>query len=81
MAEVWSHLDLSKLSRIGVDKPARAQGHPYVTVFMDLEERRIEFATEGQDVETVRGFKAKLESHGGPAEPVREFDLDVPPAF
>jgi len=81
VAEARSRQDLSEVTRVGLDETARAKGHQYVTVFMDLEERRIVFATEGKDAETVNEFKADLEAHGGQAEQVEEFCLDMSPAF
>jgi transposase len=79
--EARSRLDLSAVTQVGLDETSRAKGHQYVTVFMDLDERRIVFATEGKDAETLTVFKADLEEHGGQAEQVEEFCLDMSPAF
>src|SRR5690606_9145165 len=76
-----SECDFSKVSQVGVDETSRAKGHQYVTVFMDLEERRIVYATEGKDAETFTKFKTDLEEHKGKVENVKEFCLDMSPAF
>jgi len=79
--EARSRTDLSEVSQVGVDETSRAKGHKYVTVFMDLDKRRIAFATEGKDAETVKTFKADLQAHGGDPKKVKEFCLDMSPAF
>lgn len=79
--EARSQVDLSGVSQVGLDETSRSKGHKYVTVFMDLEQRRIVFATEGKGAETLASFKTDLEEHGGCAETVREFSLDMSPAF
>lgn len=75
--------DFSKVTTIGVDETSRSKGHHYITVFMDLDEenRRVLFATEGKDAETVKAFKDDLVAHGGKAEQVQEACLDMSAAF
>jgi transposase len=75
--------DFSEVTTIGVDETSRSKGHHYITVFMDLEEdrRRVVFATEGKDAETVQRFREDLEAHGGKAEQVQEACLDMSAAF
>ncbi|MCP4576542.1 MAG: ISL3 family transposase, partial [Deltaproteobacteria bacterium] len=74
-------VDMSTVTQVGMDETARAKGHKYVTVFMGFEERRILFVTEGKGAETLTAFKTDLEEHGGQAEQVEEFSLDMSPAF
>ena len=75
--------DFSKVTTIGVDETSRSKGHNYITVFMDLDEanRRVVFATEGKDADTVKRFREDLEAHGGAAEQVQEACLDMSAAF
>ena len=75
--------DFSEVTTIGVDETSRSKGHNYITVFMELEEdrRRVVFATEGKDADTVRRFREDLEAHGGKAEQVQEACLDMSAAF
>lgn len=79
--EARSRMDLSGVSHVGIDETSRAKGHKYVTVFMDLGERRIVFASEGKDADTVKAFKADLKDHEGDPKKVKEFCLDMSPAF
>lgn len=75
--------DFSEVTTIGVDETSRSKGHNYITVFMDLEEdrRRVLFATEGKDADTVKRFRQDLEVHGGAADQVQEACLDMSAAF
>lgn len=83
VGEARQREDLSEVTTLGVDETSRAKGHNYITVFMDLdkERRRVVFATEGKDAETVREFREDLEAHGGRPEQVREACLDMSGAF
>ena len=75
--------DFSQVKAIGVDETSRAKGHQYISVFMDLDEerRRVLFATEGKDAQTVKAFKEDLEAHGGKADQIEEACLDMSAAF
>jgi len=74
-------VDMSEVHQVGMDETSQAKGHEYVTTVMDLEERRILFATKGKDAETVKAFREDLEKHGGRAEQVQEISMDMSPAF
>jgi transposase len=75
--------DFSNVTTIGVDETSRSKGHNYITVFMDLEEdrRRVVFATEGKDADTVKRFGEDLVAHKGNAEQIEEACLDMSAAF
>jgi len=81
--EARAREDFSEVTTIGVDETSRSKGHHYITVFMDLEadRRRVVFATEGKDADTVKRFRQDLEAHGGAAEQVQEACLDMSAAF
>jgi len=78
-----SEADFSAVTAVGVDETSRSKGHHYITVFMDLEpdSRRVMFATEGKDAETIKRFRQDLEAHGGKAEQIEEVCLDMSAAF
>ena len=73
--------DYSSVTAIGVDETSRRKGHNYISVFMDLDERRVLFATEGRDAWTVHQFRRDLETHGGKPKHVEEACLDMSPAY
>jgi transposase len=81
VAKARQEADHSQVRCIGVDETSRRRGHKYISVFMDLKEPRVLFATEGKDAATVLAFRADLEAHGGRAEQVEEACLDMSEAF
>ena len=73
--------DHSAVSRIGVDETAARRGHHYVSLFVDIDQRRVIFATGGKDSATVEAFANDLAAHGGKAESIKEVSMDMSPAF
>ena len=73
--------DFSQVSRVGMDEKASRRGHRYLTLFVDLDESRLLFATQTRESSTVTAFRDDLERHGGKASQVREFCHDMWPAY
>ena len=75
-------LDFSGVTKVGCDETSARRGQDYVSLFMDLETRRVMFATPGKDAETVKAFAEDLTAHGGaPKTQVEEVCCDMSPAF
>ena len=75
-------LDFSGVTKVGCDETSARRGQDYVSLFMDLETRRVMFATPGKDAETVKAFAEDLTAHGGaPKIQVEEVCCDMSPAF
>jgi transposase len=73
--------DLSRVTRIGLDETSRKKGHNYVTVFADLEQRRVIHVCQGKDADTVKDFTESLERKGGKKENIEIVSMDMSPAF
>ena len=73
--------DYSSVKQVGFDETSRKRGHEYVSIFMDLEERKVISVTEGKDQHTLKGFKHDLMVHGGHPDNIKEFSIDMSPAF
>ena len=73
--------DHSQVRQVGVDETSRRRGHNYVSLFVDLEESRVLFATGGKDASTVKRFKQDLIEHGGDPSAIEEMCCDMSPAF
>lgn len=76
-----SQVSMAKVRSVGVDEMNRRKGHHYATVFADMEERKVLFATPGKDAETWKEFGKDLEAHGGNAEKVEEVSMDMSKAY
>ena len=74
-------LDMSEVIHLGVDEMNVRKGHHYLTVFADLKERRVLFATEGKDRWTVHDFVAALSAHNGHPHAIRKVAMDLSPAY
>jgi len=73
--------DHSDLRQFGVDETASKRGHHYVSLFVDLQNARTVFVTEGKEASTLERFKADLLEHGGRPEAIEEAYCDMSPAF
>ena len=79
--EARTRLDASTVSRLAIDETAARRGHDYITLFVDIDQARVLFATEGKDAGTVAAFADDLAAHGGDAAAVEEVCIDMSPAF
>lgn len=75
-------MDFSGVTKVGMDETSARRGQDYVSLFMDLTERRVMFATPGRDADVVKAFAEDLAAHGGePKTQVEEVCCDMSPAF
>lgn len=73
--------DCRRVRRVGVDETSARKRQDYISLFFDLDQRRLVFATEGREASTVARFSAFLRDHRGSPETVREVSCDMSPAF
>jgi transposase len=74
-------LDYSGVRRVGMDETSGAKGQDYISIFADLDARRVLFATEGRCAQTVERFATDLAEHGGDPEKVTDTSSDMSTAF
>src|SRR3954466_13130623 len=73
--------DHGEVCRVAFDETASRRGHNYVSLFVDLDCRRVLFVADGKDAATVGAFAAALQEPGGDAAKVAEVCIDMSPAF
>jgi transposase len=71
----------SKLDTLGMDETSVAKGHDYITLFVDLEERKTCHISDGKDHQTVAEFVEILEAKQGDRRQVKQVSCDMSPAF
>jgi transposase len=73
--------DMSKVSLIGIDETSLRKGQNYITVVHDLQAKRLLFACEGRDHQTVLDFADDLKAHGGEPEQIKHVCQDMSAAY
>lgn len=75
------NLDLSEVTRVGVDETSSTRGHHYVTLFVDMDTSKVIFVTKGKNADTLQAFTEHLKEHGADPGQIKEFSSDLSPAF
>lgn len=72
---------MTTLRVVGCDEMAIRKGHNYATVFADLEQREVLFATPGKDQKTWEAFAEDLREHDGDIKKLEYASMDMSPAY
>ncbi len=81
VGEAREAMDASGVTRVAIDETAAARGHTYISLFVDIDQARVLFATQGKDAATVAAFAEDLRAHHATPEQVEEVCIDMSPAF
>jgi transposase len=74
-------LDCSGVRRVGMDETSAAKGQDYISIFADMDARRVLFATDGRSADTVARFAADLAAHGGDPASISDTSSEMSSAF
>jgi transposase len=77
----WLDLSWEEVVWVGADEMNRKKGHNYLTVFVDLEAKRVLLAVEGKDASTWERFAEELGWHNGHPKAIRQVAIDMSPAY
>lgn len=77
----YAKKDLSEVTEVGCDETSSRKGHKYITVFADMKEKEVIYATTGKNANTIKRFTEELPKHHANAEQVTEITIDMSPAF
>lgn len=77
----WAELSWEDVVWVGADEMNRKKGHNYLTVFVDLQAKRVLLAVEGKDAGTWERFAAELGRHNGHPKAIRQVAIDMSPAY
>ena len=72
---------LDGVELVGIDETSLRRGQHYITVVHDLQAKRLLFAAEGRDHQSVLAFAADLKAHGGDPDQVRHVCMDMSAAY
>jgi transposase len=73
--------DFSEVRRVGVNETASRRGQRYITLFHDLDARRLLFATPDRTQRTFTAFAEDLSAHGGAARQLTDWCMDLSGAY
>lgn len=72
--------DYSGTVALGMDETSK-KGHNYITVFADLETRKVLYVASGKDKKTVEDFAADFALHHGNADKIKVITCDMSLGF
>lgn len=81
VGKAHAQADWSGVRTVAVDETSARRGHRYVTLFSEVETRRVLFMAEGRASDTVSGFMGELKAHGGQAENIDTVVMDMSPPY
>ena len=73
--------DMRTVLCVGVDEMNVRKGHQYLTIFADLEQRRVLFGTDGKDAGVWARFAEELSRRQGDPNLILEVSMDMSPAY
>ena len=76
-----ARLDLSDLRRVCIDETAAKRGHSYITLFVDIDRRKVVYIADGKDANTVAEFADHVDTHNSDASRIKQVCIDMSGAF
>lgn len=72
---------IEDLTQLGFDETSSKKGHKYVTISVDLKQRRVLFATQGKGADCIKETVAYLEEKEVNISKIKQVCIDMSPAF
>jgi transposase len=79
--EAYKKADFSAVKVLGCDELNSRKGQNYVSVFADMEARRVLFATPGKDSATWDAFAKELPQHSAETKEIQHVSIDMGHAY
>jgi len=76
-----ARMDLSDLRRVAIDETAAKRGQDYISLFVDIDTRKVAYVTEGNDAKTVARFADHVDDHNSDASRIKEICIDMSAAY
>jgi transposase len=74
-------MDLSRLQRVAIDETAAKRGHDYITLFADIDARKVVYVAEGRGADTVAKFADHVDAHNSDASRIKQVCIDMSAAY
>ena len=76
-----ARLDLADLRRVCIDETAAKRGHSYISLFVDIDRRKVVYIADGKDANTVAEFADHVDAHNSDASRIKQVCIDMSGAF
>jgi transposase len=76
-----ARMDLADLRRVAIDETAAKRGHNYITLFVDIDARKVVYVAEGKDADTVARFADHVDDHSSDASRIKQVCVDMSGAY
>jgi len=76
-----ARMDLSELRCVAIDETAAKRGQDYISLFVDINARKVVYVTEGNDAKTVARFADHVDDHNSDASRIKEVCIDMSSAY
>ena len=73
--------EIENLTQLGFDETSSRKGHKYVTIAVDLKQRRVLFATEGKGADCIEKTVEYLTEKTVEVKEINQVCIDMSPAF
>jgi len=73
--------EIEELIQVGFDETSSKKGHNYVTTMVDLNQRRVLYATEGKGSECIKNSVEYLDEKQVNSDAIEHVCIDMSPAF
>jgi transposase len=73
--------DQAKVETIGIDETSIKKGHNYVTVAVDMDERRVIYVTPGKGSDCIVKLQTHLQKKGVEQNQIKQACIDMSPAY
>lgn len=81
VAKAKEHENFSRVTAIGIDETSVAKGHDYISLFVDLNSKRVMHISDGKSNDTVVDFVQAFENKAGLANNIKDVSCDMSKAF
>jgi transposase len=77
----YQKADHQDIKVLGIDETSTKKGHNYVTIAVDMDQRRVVHATPGKGAETITKIADYLQEKGSPKDAIEQVCIDLSPSF
>jgi len=77
----YSQADHKDLETLGIDETSAKKGHDYLTLAVDMQQKRVVHVTKGKGADTITAIAGYLKGKGSSAEGIKQVCIDLSPAF